>query len=117
MSEPSKNTMSGNNPMYSTSQDPTAFGYSDLGTGTRSDNTEAVSGATGSLVERPVDAGARHEYADPAPNSLAQGDGDPVGKQVRKRPRSYRAQKALWQRVMRQPSRTPGRTSASWKDN
>lgn len=73
MSEPSKNTMSGNNPMNSTFQDPTAFGYSDLGTRTRSDNTEAVSGTTGSLVERPVDAGARHEYANPAPSSLAQG--------------------------------------------
>lgn len=73
MSEPSKNTMSGNKPMNSTFQDPTAFGYSDLGTRTRSDNTEAVSGTTGSLVERPVDAGARHEYANPAPSSLAQG--------------------------------------------
>jgi len=52
-------------------QDSTAFQYGP--NMTRSDNTESVSEAPGSLTERPVDAGVRYEVGDPAPSSRAPG--------------------------------------------
>ncbi|PCH44522.1 hypothetical protein WOLCODRAFT_18983 [Wolfiporia cocos MD-104 SS10] len=71
MTEPSQNAMSGSNPINRTFQDPTAFGYNQMGT--RSDTTESVSEAPGSLVEMPVDVGARRDIGDPAPSQRAQG--------------------------------------------